>query len=86
MRSKVTSLPGSRSSARRLRAALLVGVPVAFLYGILGLAVLSGWAVDDWDVAVLVWDPAQHWPVLASVMSWWVLLGQRGICLAIAVP
>jgi undecaprenyl-diphosphatase len=46
--------------------------------------VLIGGRIVDWDLAVYRWAPAQHWPQLAGVLNWWVVLGQRGICLSLA--
>jgi membrane-associated phospholipid phosphatase len=48
------------------------------------VAVVGNSRVDDWDLALYRWAPAAHWPQLAGVLSWWVMLGQRAICLAIA--
>jgi undecaprenyl-diphosphatase len=79
--------PRDRSAARapvrlRWRAAL-----AAFLFTclvVLLVAVLTGGRIVDWDLAVYRWAPALHWPQLAGVLDWWVVLGQRGICLTMA--
>jgi membrane-associated phospholipid phosphatase len=79
--------PRDRVAARvperlRWRAAL-----AAFLLAdlvVLLVAVLIGGQVVDWDLAVYRWTPARHWPQLAGVLDWWVVLGQRGICLSMA--
>ncbi|WP_051144056.1 phosphatase PAP2 family protein [Modestobacter italicus] len=62
-----------------LTAAGLLAVLTALLVG-----VVVGSHVDDWDSAVYRWAPAVHWPELGGVLQWWVMLGQRAICLAIA--
>jgi undecaprenyl-diphosphatase len=54
-------------------------------YAGLTVAVVIGSSLPDLDTAVLRWAPAAQWPALGPLMDWWVLLGQRAICLAIAV-
>ncbi len=44
----------------------------------------AGWTTEL-DSAVLAWSPLTRWPGLEPVVSVVVLLGQRAICLAIAV-
>ena len=64
---------------RRGLAALLIAVRVALLVG-----VLTGSRLVDLDEAVYRWAPEQHWPQLDGVLRWWVVLGQRAVCLALA--
>ena len=68
-----------RSVGQVLAAAGLLTVLTALLVG-----VVAGSSVNDWDLAVYRWAPAVHWPELGGVLQWWVMLGQRAICLAIA--
>ncbi|MGZ6812068.1 MAG: phosphatase PAP2 family protein, partial [Blastococcus sp.] len=68
-----------RSWARPALAALLT----VFYVALTG-AVLTGSDVDGMDSIVLRWSVAGPWPWLHEAATWWVLLGQRGICLAIA--
>lgn len=58
---------------------------VAGLLAVLTVAVVVRSPVDRLDSAVLRWSPESHWPWLMWFASRWVVLGQRGICLAIAV-
>jgi undecaprenyl-diphosphatase len=60
-------------------AALLIAVLVALLVG-----VVTGSRLVDLDEAVYRWAPEQHWPQLSGVLRWWVVLGQRAVCLAAA--
>ena len=64
---------------RPLLAGLLLAVLVAVLVG-----VLTGSRLVDLDEAVYRWAPEQHWPWPADVLGWWVALGQRAVCLAVA--
>ncbi|MCW2534349.1 MAG: putative Phosphoesterase [Modestobacter sp.] len=64
---------------RTALAALLLAVLVALLVG-----VLAGGRIVDLDLAVYRWSPAQHWPQLSGVLAWWVVLGQRAVCLSLA--
>ena len=77
------SRPSSRSSARLLCQALPATALLVVLTALL-VGVVAGSSVDDWDLAVFRWAPAAHWPELGGVLYWWVMLGQRAICLAIA--
>ena len=61
----------------------LAAVLTVFYVALTG-AVLTGSDVDGMDSIVLRWSVAGPWPWLHETASWWVLLGQRGICLAIA--
>jgi membrane-associated phospholipid phosphatase len=69
----------SRTVWRPVLTVLLAGILLALL-----IAVLSGSRLVDLDEAVYRWAPEQHWPVLAHVLDWWVVLGQRAVCLAMA--
>jgi membrane-associated phospholipid phosphatase len=72
--------PGTRPRPwRRGLAALLTAVLVALLVG-----VATGSRLVDLDEAVYRWAPEQHWPQLSGVLRWWVVLGQRAVCLAAA--
>ena len=72
--------PGARCGRGLLIAA------VAVFYAALLVAVVTSAGVDTMDSIVFRWDPAAHWPWLYGFLSRWVLLGQRAVCLAIAVP
>ncbi|HEV7211347.1 MAG TPA: phosphatase PAP2 family protein [Blastococcus sp.] len=63
---------------------MLAAVLTVFYVALTG-AVLTGSDVDGMDTIVLRWSAAGPWPWLHEAATWWVLLGQRGICLAIAV-
>jgi undecaprenyl-diphosphatase len=63
---------------------VLAAVLTVFYVALTG-AVLTGSDVDGMDTIVLRWSAAGPWPWLHEAATWWVLLGQRGICLAIAV-
>jgi undecaprenyl-diphosphatase len=54
------------------------------IYVVLTVGVLSGSDVDGMDTLVFRWAGTRPWPGLYDVVSWWVLLGQRAICCAIA--
>jgi membrane-associated phospholipid phosphatase len=69
----------SRTVWRPVLTVLLAGILLALL-----IAVLSGSRLVDLDEAVYRWAPEQHWPGLAHVLDWWVVLGQRAVCLAMA--
>ena len=62
----------------------LVGA-LLLIYAALCALVLSHSALVRLDTAVLRWAPAVHWPQLYPVLSVWVLLGQRAVCLVLAV-
>jgi undecaprenyl-diphosphatase len=64
------------------RAALAFGL--SLVYVALTVAVLSRSELDGLDTLVLRRALTDHRPWLHHVLSWWVLLGQRGICLGIA--
>jgi undecaprenyl-diphosphatase len=57
---------------------------LALIYLVLTVGVLSGSDVDGMDTLVFRWAGTRPWPGLYGVVSWWVLLGQRAICCAIA--
>jgi undecaprenyl-diphosphatase len=78
-RSRTSSRWSTRLVRQGLPATALLAVLIALLIG-----VLAGSSLDDWDLAVYRWAPAVHWPELAGVLEWWVRLGQRAICLALA--
>ena len=78
-RSRTSSRWSARLVGQVLTATGLLAVLTALLVG-----VVVGSDVDDWDSAVYRWAPALHWPELGGVLQWWVMLGQRAICLAIA--
>lgn len=61
----------------------LAAVLTVFYVALTG-AVLTGSDVDGMDSIVLRWSATGPWPWLHEAASWVVLLGQRGICLAIA--
>ena len=82
-RTSSRSRESSRAPLRLLRQALTVAVLLGVL-GALLVDVVTGGRADDWDLAVFRWAPAAHWPQLGGVLHWWVMLGQRAICLAIA--
>ncbi|MPQ99876.1 phosphatase PAP2 family protein [Modestobacter sp. I12A-02628] len=66
-------------AARWLTGALLV------VYALLTVAVLARTWLVELDADVYNWGPAAHWPALAPLADAWVLLGQRAVCLVIAV-
>jgi membrane-associated phospholipid phosphatase len=68
-----------RPSSRAATAAVLV-----LIYVVLTVGVLSGSDVDGMDTLVFRWAGTRPWPELYGIVSWWVLLGQRAICCAIA--
>jgi membrane-associated phospholipid phosphatase len=78
-RSRTSSRWSARLSGPVLPASVLIAVLTALLVG-----VVAGSSIDEWDLAVYRWAPAEHWPELGVVLHWWVMLGQRAICLAIA--
>jgi membrane-associated phospholipid phosphatase len=79
-RSRTSSRWSTGPARQAVPAAVLLVVLIALLAG-----VLTGSRVVDWDLAVYRWAPAAHWPQLRGVLGWWVLLGQRAICLVLAV-
>ncbi|WP_336033002.1 phosphatase PAP2 family protein [Geodermatophilus sp. FMUSA9-8] len=79
-----TGGPLARPRPRRHAVVALVGL-LAVLYAGLTAAVVLGDHLPDLDTAVLRWQPATRWPALEPLVDAWVLLGQRAICLAIAV-
>ena len=64
------------------RATLAFGL--ALFYAGLTVAVLSRSELDGLDTIVLRWALLRHTTWLYHFLSWWVLLGQRGICVGIA--
>jgi undecaprenyl-diphosphatase len=78
------SRPRTTGALRRpaSRAALALGL--ALFYAALTVAVLAHSQLDRLDTIVLRRALSDHTPWLHHVLSWWVLLGQRGICLGIA--
>jgi membrane-associated phospholipid phosphatase len=76
--------PRLASAARAVRPGVVLVGFVALVYAVLCVAVLSGSPLVELDSAVLRWAPSAHWPALEPVLSAWVLLGQRAICLALA--
>jgi undecaprenyl-diphosphatase len=62
----------------------VTAVVLAVIYLVLTIGVLSGSDVDGADTLVFRWAGTNPWPGLHGVLSWWVLLGQRGICGSIA--
>ena len=68
-----------RPSLRVMTAAVLL-----LVYVVLTVGVLSGSDIDGMDTLVFRWAGTDPWPWLYGVLSWWVLLGQRAICCAIA--
>ena len=61
-----------------------VAFGLSLFYVALTVAVLSRSELDGLDTIVLRWALSDHTPWLHDLLSWWVLLGQRGICLGIA--
>jgi membrane-associated phospholipid phosphatase len=76
------SRTSSRWSARLVGEVLPAGLLVVLTALLVG--VVAGGSVNDWDLDVYRWAPAAHWPELGGILQWWVMLGQRAICLAIA--
>lgn len=62
---------------------MLAVVLVVLLAGVL-VGVVTGSPLVDLDEALYRWAPEQHWPQLDAVLRWWVVLGQRGVCLTLA--
>jgi undecaprenyl-diphosphatase len=60
-------------------ASLLLAVLLVELVGVLVDSPLV--ALDE---AVYRWAPEQHWPQLSGFLRWWVVAGQRAVCLALA--
>jgi undecaprenyl-diphosphatase len=78
-------VPASAVTGLRLvRPWLALVLSVTLLYVVLGVAVLSDSPLTDLDTAVLRWSPSSRWPALYGFLSAWVVLGQRGVCLALA--
>lgn len=71
--------PLTRPSFRVIAAAVLV-----LIYLVLTVGVLVGSDVDGMDTLVFRWAATKPLPGLYDVLSWWVLLGQRAICCAVA--
>jgi undecaprenyl-diphosphatase len=64
---------------------VLAAAGLGVLYAALLVAVVADSPLVDLDSTVLGWAPATQWPGLLPVLSVWVLLGQRAVCLAVAV-
>src|SRR3954464_499034 len=75
---------GPVQQSARSRPPLGPVVAVGLIYALLCAAVLAHSPLDALDTAVLRWSPSAHWPALDPVLSVWVLLGQRVVCLALA--
>ena len=73
-----------RPSVRRPSSRVLTAAVLVVIYLMLTVGVLSGSGVDGMDTVVFRWATTNPWPGLYDVLSWWVLLGQRAICCAIA--
>ncbi|MGY1886917.1 phosphatase PAP2 family protein [Blastococcus sp. SYSU DS0753] len=76
------SSPSSPRPGRRYRKVLLAGVLVA-VYAALAVAVRTGSPLVAVDAAALRWQPALRWPEWEPLLSHWVLLGQRMVCLVV---
>lgn len=75
-----------RAGLRALRPGVLWAMALVLaVYLVLTVGVLAGGPLDRFDAAVWHWSPAAHWPALWPVLSDWVVLGQRAVCLALAV-
>jgi undecaprenyl-diphosphatase len=68
---------------RRRWRPLLASVLALLLLTLL-VGVLTGSRLVDLDEAVYRWAPEQRWPQVFGVLSWWVVLGQRAVCLSMA--
>ena len=53
------------------------------VYAGLSIAVLAGSALVSLDEEALRWQPTRRWPQWEPLMSHWVLLGQRLVCLVL---
>jgi membrane-associated phospholipid phosphatase len=62
---------------------VLAAVLALLLLTLLG-GVLTGSRLVDLDEAVYRWAPEQRWPQVSGVLGWWVVLGQRAVCLSMA--
>jgi undecaprenyl-diphosphatase len=62
----------------------LVGLVLLVVLVALSVGVVTGSRLVDWDEAVFRWVPQERRPGLTSVLDWWVVLGQRAVCLAVA--
>ncbi|MEU2347565.1 phosphatase PAP2 family protein [Modestobacter sp. NPDC049651] len=67
----------------RRRRTVLAGLLGSALVALL-VAVVGGGRVVLVDEAVYRWAPWQRWPALRPFLDWWVVLGQRAVCLAVA--
>jgi membrane-associated phospholipid phosphatase len=63
---------------------VVTAVVLVLIYVVLTVGVLSGSDVDGMDTLVFRWAGTKPWPGLYGVLTWWVLLGQRAICCAVA--
>lgn len=73
-----------RPSFRRPSPRVLTAAVLLLIYLVLTVGVLSGSDVDGMDTLVFRWAGTKPWPGLYGVLTWWVLLGQRAICCAVA--
>ena len=71
--------PFKRPSVQVAAAAVLV-----LIYVVLTVGVLIGSDVDGMDTLVYRWAVTKPFPGLYGLLWWWVLLGQRAICCAVA--
>jgi undecaprenyl-diphosphatase len=63
---------------------VIAAAVLVLIYVVLTVGVLSGSDLDGMDTLVFRWAGTDPWPWLHGVLSWWVLLGQRAICCAVA--
>jgi membrane-associated phospholipid phosphatase len=73
-----------RPTLRRPSPRAITAAFVGLVYLILTVGVLSGSDIDGMDTLVFRWAGTKPWPGMYDLVSWWVLLGQRAICCAIA--
>jgi undecaprenyl-diphosphatase len=59
-------------------------VVLAGVLAALAVGILTGSRLVDLDETVYRWAPERHWPQLSGLLDWWVLLGQRAVCLSLA--
>jgi membrane-associated phospholipid phosphatase len=74
-----SAVVSTRPLRRPVLSVLLAGVLAALLVGL-----LTGNRLVDLDEAVYRWAPERHWPQLSGLLDWWVVLGQRAVCLSLA--
>ena len=73
-----------RRPLRRPSFRVVAAIVLFLIYAVLTVGVLSGSDVDGLDTRVFRWAGTNPWPGLYDFLSWWVLLGQRAVCCAIA--